>query len=161
MNFIPTLERKSAVVQAQPDRHTGLRAVAQTLDRRNADQTTIELVTEALHRLAELVYSQDAAGWVNCDPVTGKLLIPAPWGKAGRAMWGLYPSEGLTLNALLRSRQRRKGHAAWLRYDRDRRSWAVDLAAYPDLAAGLGYLGKHPLTVAEWRRFYHTGKPPR
>lgn len=161
LGIIRTLERKGAVVQAAPDRHTGLRRVAQTLDRRNADAAHVELVTEALHRLAELVYQEDGAGWVNCDPVTGRLLIPAPWGKAGRAMWGLYPSEGMTLNAILRSRQGRRGHTAWLWYDRDRRCWAVDLAAYPTMAAALEYLAAHPIAVEEWRHFYAKTRPPR
>ena len=47
---------------------------------RLADAGMVELLTEALHRLITLAYERDDAGWVNVDPVTKRLLIPAPWG---------------------------------------------------------------------------------
>lgn len=158
MSIIPTLNRKEGVVMAKPDRHTGFRAFAENLDRRLGVAATIELVTEALQRLAELAYQVDRAGWVNADPVTGRLLIPAPWGKAGMGKWGLYPSEGRTLRAILQNRQFRKGHVPLFVYDFERRCWGVNLHDYPDLRSAAGYLWAYPLTVEEWRRFYTTGK---
>ena len=151
-NIVRTLERKTPIVQAAPDRHTGLRGVSENLSRRLVDQATIELLTEALHRLVVLAYDADAAGFVNVDGVTGRLLIPAPWGRAGRAKWGLYPSEADTLRHILRGRQA-TGLALFV-YDRGRRSWLVNLADFPTQRHALAYLKKHPIGVEEWRVAY-------
>ncbi len=127
---VQTLARKIQPATAAPERHTGLRALADNLSLRLADAGTVELLTEAVHRLITLAYERDDAGWVNVDPVTKRLLIPAPWGHAGRAVWGLYPSEADTLRAMLKTRQRGR-YAPLFTYDRSRRSWLVALSHYP------------------------------
>lgn len=152
-NIIPTLQRKAPIVAAKPKRHTGLRAVAEQLDRRLVDAATIELLTEALHRLAVLCYEQDAAGFVNVDGVTGRILIPVPWGRAGRSRWGLYPSEADTLRSILRER-RKSNTAPLFVYDRARRSWLLNLGGYVDLRAALHYLKTQPISVEEYRLHY-------
>jgi hypothetical protein len=146
-----TLRRKDPLVVARPARHKGgPRRIADNLSRRLADGATVELLTEALHRLVALVYEQDAAGWVNADPVTGRILIPVPWGRLGKRKWGLYPSEADTLRSILR--ERRKGPAAPLfMYDAGARSWLVALAEYPTAGAALAYLRQRPITVDEYR----------
>jgi hypothetical protein len=147
--IVRTLARKEPIVKAQPDRHTGLRGVAENLSRRLYDEATIELLTEALHRLVSLAYEADAAGFVNIDGVTGRLLIPAPMGKAGHKLWGLYPSERKTLGRILRVRQE-AGDALFV-YDRGRRAWCVNLAHYPTRRAALAYLQQHPIGLEEYR----------
>lgn len=151
--IIHQLARKGAIVAAQPDRHTGLRAVAERLDRRLVDAATIELLTEALHRLAVLCYEQDAAGFVNVDGVTGRILIPVPWGRAGRSKWGLYPSEGDTLRSILHHR-RKSNTAPLFVYNRQRRAWFVNLEHYPDRSAAFEYLKRNPISVEEYRLHY-------
>ena len=147
--IVRTLARKEPVVKAAPERHTGLRGVAENLSRRVYDQATVELLTEALHRLVALAYEADAAGFVNVDGVTGRLLIPAPMGKAGHKQWGLYPSERKTLGIILRGRQA-AGNGLFL-YDRGRRAWCVNLAQYPTRRAALAYLKHRPIELEEYR----------
>jgi hypothetical protein len=43
-----TLARKEGVSNAQPERHTALRAAAENLSRRNVDYAVCELLNEAL-----------------------------------------------------------------------------------------------------------------
>lgn len=145
------MARKEQPATAHPARHTGLRAAVDNLSLRLADAGTVELLTEALHRLVTLAYERDDAGWVNVDPVTRRLLIPAPWGRAGRARWGLYPLEADTLRAMLKTRMR--GRAAPLfAYDKLRRAWLVELGHYPAEAEARAYLDAQPLTVEEFRQ---------
>ena len=88
-----TTERKQKLSIAAPKRHTGLRAVAESLSLRNVDGAVCELMNEALARLVLLAYEQDAGGFCNMDEATGKLLIPLPWGRNGAAQWGMRPQE--------------------------------------------------------------------
>ncbi len=148
--LVHTLTRKERIVDAQPGRYGYLRAAADTLDRRLVDAATVELLAEALYRLVDLVYSQDAAGWVTVDGATGRILIPAPWGRAGRSAWGLYPSEGDTLRSILRHRRRGPVPPLWV-YNRERRAWFVNLEAYPDLRSALAYLKAQPIGIEEYR----------
>ena len=153
MNFgiTRTLARKEDVIAAAPDRHTGLRGVAKNLSLRLVDKATIELLTEALCRLVVLAYDHDRAGYIKIDGVTGRLLIPAPWRRAGRSKWGLYPSEADTLRLILQGRMRPKAVAPLFVYDKGRRSWLVNLDAYPDEAAAQAYIERYPISVEEFR----------
>jgi len=150
--IVKTLERKTPIVQADPPRHSGLRGVAQNLSRRLIHGATIELLTESLHRLVVLVYDQDGAGYINMDGVTGRLLIPVPWGRNGRSLWGLYPSEGIALGYILRQRQA-TGVALFV-YDRNRRTWSVNLEDCPTQRAALTYLKSYPIRQEEFRLAY-------
>lgn len=152
LRIIKTMDRKTPIVKATPDRHIGLRNLAVNLSRRLYDQATIELLTEALCRLVTLAYDADAAGYVNIDGVTGRLLIPAPWGRSGRSLWGLYPSEGDTLRLILRGRQS-TGDSLFV-YDRGRRSWLVNLHDYPDVQRALAYWKECPISGEEYRLAY-------
>jgi hypothetical protein len=149
MTIVKTLERKTPIAEAAPNRYMGLRNVAASLDRRLADQATIELLTEALHRLVVLVYAQDSMGFVNVDGITGRILLPVPMGRAGRSIWGLYPSEGDALRTILRGRQA-AGSALFL-YDRGRRCWLLNLAEFANQRAALAYLKHCPITLEEFR----------
>ncbi len=150
--IVKTLERKTPILQAAPPRHTGLRGVAQNLSRRLLYAGTIELLTESLHRLIVLCYEQDGAGYLNMDGVTGRLLVPAPWGRAGRSLWGLYPSEGIALGCILRQRQ--AAGVALFVYDRNRRAWLVNLEDCPNKRAALAYLKAYPISQEEFRLAY-------
>lgn len=159
--IIRTLKRKSAILETVPNRHTGLRAIADNLDRRLTYQAHIELLTEALHRVVTLVYARDAIGMIHADETTGRILIPVPWGRAGRSMWGLYPSEGDTLKIILRSRQAIGG--SLFLYDRERRAWCVNLAEYPTERDAFAWLKDYPITAIEFRaaQLKALGKAPR
>jgi hypothetical protein len=146
------MRRKGAIVGADPQRHSGLRGVTQDLSRRLVHGATIELLTEALHKLVTLCYEHDRAGFVNICSITGRLLIPAPMGRAGRVRWGLYPSEGIALGIILRERQ--AAGVALFVYDRSRRAWLVNLEDFHNRRTALAYLKSFPISVEEFRLAY-------
>lgn len=148
-----TMERKQRLSLAQPHRYSAIQRATQALSRRNADAATVELFSEAMQRLTLLAYEQDEDGYCNIDPITNRLVIPVPWGKAGHKRWGLTPSESVVLREMIQRRQiGRDGRAPglWL-YDRARRAWRVNLYDFDTLADGQHYWKRWPLTVGEYR----------
>lgn len=144
-----TMARKQRLSVAAPERHTGLRAVAESLSLRNVDQAVCELLNEALARLLVLAYEQDAGGLCNVDAATGKLLIPLPWGRNGYARWGLRPQEANILREILFAWQ---GEASsLLAYDRTRRSWYVNLAEYANIHLAKRWLTQHQVSITVYR----------
>jgi hypothetical protein len=149
-----TMERKTALSTTEPQRHTTLRAAADSLSLRNADAAIVELYMEAMQRLTLLAYETDAHGYCNIDPATSKLLIPAPWGRAGHLRWGITPSESVVLREMVQRRQiGRDGRppGLWL-YDSTRRCWRLNLYDFDTLADAQRYWKKFALTVAEYRQ---------
>lgn len=147
------LARKGQVMQAAPQRHMSLRRAAEALSRRNADQAVVELMMEALQRLTLLAYEQDAYGYCNIDPVTHRLLIPAPFGRAGHKRWGITGTEAVILREMMQQRQAQtedRPPGLWL-YDRTRRCWLLNLFDYDTLADGQHYWQRWALTVPEYR----------
>ncbi len=151
--IVVTVARKGEIAQAAPARHTSLRHAAETLSRRNVDAALVELFGEAVQRLTLLAYEQDPNGYCNIDPATGKLLIPAPWGRAGHKRWGITPSESVVLREMIQQRQLGwKGRAPGLwRYDQSQRTWRLNLYDFDTLADAQRYWERWPLTVAEYR----------
>jgi hypothetical protein len=148
------LERKAAISTAAPERHTVIQRVAEALSRRNADAAIVELFSEAVQRLTQLAYERDDDGaWSNIDAVTWRLLIPAPWGRAGHRSWGITSTESVVLREMIFSRQAQedgRGPGLWL-YDRARRAWRLNLFDYDQPADGLRYWQRWPLSVADYR----------
>ena len=97
--ILATLERKPAITTTTPARFTAIRQAAEVLNRRNADAAIVELFSEAMQRLTLLAYEQDEAGYCNIDPVTWRLLIPAPHGRSGYRRWGISRRESDALRA--------------------------------------------------------------
>ena len=152
--IVVTVARKGEVGQAAPARHTTLRNAAEALSRRNFDGATVELFMEAMQRLTLLAYEVDADGYCNVDGVTGRLLIPAPFGRLGYKRWGLRRIESTLLREMIQQRQ--IGHngrspGLWL-YDRTQRTWRLNLYDFNTLADGQRYWQRWPLTVAEYRQ---------
>jgi hypothetical protein len=148
--IVSTVSRKYSIAQSAPARHTGLRKAAEALSRRNVDAAVCELLNEALARLVQLCYEQDAAGLCNVDAQTGKMLIPLPWGRLGHAKWGLRPIEGIILRQVLFDWQ--NGNNNLFHYDRSRRAWFVDLYNYANVHLAHQWLTQHQVTVAMYRR---------
>lgn len=156
-NILQTFTRKDAIAQTSPQRHTSIQRAAEALSRRNVDQATTELLNEALARLVLLTYERDDTGsFCNVDGATGKMMIPLPWGKAGYAKWGLSPSEADTMRRIMFIRQR-VGLPLFF-FDRNRRSWFVNLADYPDGAVVLAQLKEWEIGVGEYREARGRGR---
>jgi hypothetical protein len=143
------LQRKAEVAKSAPERHTGLRAIAEELSLRNVDGATCELLNEALARLVHLAYEVDAGGLCNVDAVTGRFLIPLPWGRNGHSQWRLRRQEGNILREILFAWQ--KEQPALLLYDRSRRAWFVNLSAFGSIGIAKAWLRAHPVTIPLYR----------
>jgi hypothetical protein len=146
--IISTVSRKGSIAKVQPQRHTALRTAAEKLSRRNADQAICELFGEALMRLVDLCYEEDAGGYCNIDQVTNRILIPLPWGKSGHSQWGIRIQEANILRRILVLRQRQPG---LFLYDTMRRAWRVNLYDFPSRDVAMSYLIRQPVSIAEYR----------
>lgn len=150
MNQITTtLERKVELSQVAPQRAVSLRAAAQAISLHNIDMAACELLNEALARLVELCYQQDAGGYCNVDNATGRILIPLPHGRAGHAKWGLRPQEANVMREVLFAWE--QDAPPLLTYDRLRRSWYVMLRDYGNMHLAKRWLTKHQIGIGEYR----------
>lgn len=153
--ILANLERKAAISNSDPERHTTIQRAAEALSRRNADAAIVELFAEACQRLTQLAYERDDDGaWSNIDPVTWRLLIPAPWGRAGHRSWGITRTEAELLREMIQCRQLQtdsRPPGLWL-YDRARRTWRLNLFDFDAVADGQSYWRRWPLRVTELRQ---------
>lgn len=147
--------RKGEVMAAQPKRHTPIRAAAEQLTRRNVAQAKAELCSEALWAAVALAYETDNSGVLcNTDPVSGRLLLPAPWGRQGYLKWGLRYTESVLLRAILRGLQQTAAEPPVLVYDPLSRGWYLNIFDYPTHRQALAWLEHHPITASAWRGAY-------
>lgn len=144
-----TIERTEEVAAARPARYASLRSVAQSLSKRNADAAICELLNQALASALDLAYETDDHGLINIDNVTGKILFPLPWGRAGFVRWGLRQREADALRWIMLeyARAAGRGMAALFVYDRAGHAWRVNLADYPDRAAAAAWARRYAVTV--------------
>ena len=152
--IVRTVERKGDIAKTAPQRHTALRYAAEALSRKNVDAALVELFMEAMQRLTLLAYERDADGYCNIDGITGRLLLPAPFGRLGHKRWGLTRVESTLLREMIQQRQiGRNGRAPglWI-YDRTQRTWRLNLYDFDTLADGQRYWQRWPLTVQEYRQ---------
>ena len=142
------LARTEAIVQAQPDRHSPLRAVAQSLTRRGVAVAKVELVNTALAAFTEILFDVDPDGVEpNLDP-DGRLLIPAPWGRAGGRLWGLRNTEQRAFAWLMRRRSESQNQPLYI-YDVEGRQWLLG-RGYTRRSA-MAYVRTMEVTLPEWR----------
>lgn len=142
------LARTEAIVQAQPDRHSPLRSVAQSLSRRGVAVAKVELVNTALAAFTEILFDVDPDGVEpNLDP-DGRLLIPAPWGRAGGRLWGLRNTEQRAFAWLMRRRSEEQNTPLYV-YDVEGRQWLLG-RGYTRRSA-MAYVRTMEVTLPEWR----------
>lgn len=149
-NILHALERKTAISTATPERHSALRAAAESLSRRNVDAATCEVLNEALSRLVQLTYEVDAGGLCNIDGATGRILIGVPMGRNGHRAWGLRPQEANILRQILFDWQVQDAPAL-LFYDSSRRSWFVHLSEFGSIGIAKAWLRSHQISVGVYR----------
>ena len=153
--IVKRVERKGELLAAQPKRHTPLRQAAETLTRRNIAGAEAELLSEALWRAVQVLYEQDSSGSLcNVDPVSGRVLLPLPWGRMGHRRWGLRYLESVVLRAILRDFQQAASEPPLLIYDPLSRGWYLNFFDYASHRQALGWLERHPITASAWRSAY-------
>ncbi|MDI9547711.1 MAG: hypothetical protein QM346_08915 [Chloroflexota bacterium] len=127
-----------------------MRTAAGALSRRTLFAAKAALLMRRLHEFTALLYERDAAGEpVNVDALDGRILIPAPWGRAGYAQWGLVPSERDILRSIVRGRRDR---LFW--YDALSRAWHVNVDRYPTAAAAHEAIERDAITPEAWHAAY-------
>lgn len=142
------LARTEAVTDAQPERYAPLRVVAQNLSRRGVAVAKVELVNAALLAFTETIFETDPDDTLPNVDHDGRVLIPAPWGRAGGKMWGLRATEQRAFSWLMRQRSEVQNQPLYV-YDAEARCWL--LGRNYGKRAALTYLRNLPVTLAEWR----------
>lgn len=150
-----TLERSHTALDTAPQRHTlpRLADVAESLSRAGLAAAHAELCNAALQQLARLAYQTDTDGKPANVDLDGRLLVPAPFGKAGYKKWGLRRREADVLRQILMARQTpQQGRAVPLfTYGEDTRSWYVNVQDYPTEAHAMAYIRQFGITSREFK----------
>lgn len=155
MDLKELVERVGDIRNAQPSKHVRERVqeAAQQLSRAGDMQMRVELANEALLAFVSILYDADGDGApANIDPVTWRLLIPAPWGSGGWKKWGLRSWEARILRQLLLIRNEARKHVDLFDYNAVSRSWHLNATDYGSIEAAHAYLKHYPVTLEEWRK---------
>ena len=127
---------------------------AAELSRAGSNQTRVELLQEAVLAMTKLCYEADPDGQpANIDSRTYRLLVPAPWGRAGWKRWGLRAWEAEILRQILIVRCQMRRVEPLFDYNTEARTWHVNMQHYSRLDLALMYWKQNPITLKEWRRF--------
>lgn len=149
------VERGATIDEARVLRHSRQRLhdVSEQLTRKGMMNAQVMLTNSAVDKMIGLVYQTEPDGdFANVDMGDYRLLIAAPWGKAGHRYFGLYPTEMRILNAHMRAVQDDRNelrYAPLFMYDN--RHWYLNLHDYPDLAVAVNYWRKCKLSLAKWK----------
>ena len=126
--------------------------VAAQLSRRGRLAASAELCNEAVVSLLRLAWQADTDGCAaNVDQVTGRLLIPAPWGDNGYRAYGLRSTEGRALRAYMLDLQNYQAAGAPIfTYDPTTRSWYLNIFDHKSGSA-LEYWERWGLNASAYR----------
>ena len=127
--------------------------VAAQLSRRGRLAASAELCNEAVTQLLRLAWQADTDGYAaNVDQVTGRLLVPAPWGDGGYLRWGLRSTEARALRAHMFNLQGKQGAGAPIfTYDPAARSWYLNIFDHTP-ESSLAYWVKWGLSDKQYRQ---------
>lgn len=109
-------------------------------------------VNDCLMRLTELIYMASEDGERdNVDPVTGRILVPKPWGSGGRVHFGLSRrTADIMRRCLLHKRPSRRPLLYF--YVGDANDWYVNLTEYPTLEWAMKWVKHEQIGLSEWRQ---------
>ena len=104
-------------------------SVAATLSLRGQMKARAELCNEAVGVLIQLCYEADTDGGpANVDVVSGRILIPLPWGERGHRRYGLRSTEQRALRRYMLDLQDHKpAGAPVFSYDPTSRNWYLNI----------------------------------
>lgn len=124
---------------------------AQALDKSGDNQQRVELLNEACMALANILYNTDPAGrYANIDERTHRIIVAAPWGKAGWRRWGLRSWEADVLRKILGSRAQSQRVAPVFDFNVETNQWYLNIYDYPTAEKALHYWKRHPVTLNEF-----------
>lgn len=154
MELNTLIERTVEIRQALPSPNVKQRLAqaAQELSLAGSNQMRVELLNESILALTKILYECDPDGRpANVDHVTHRLLIPAPWGRAGWKRWGLRYWESEILRKILIVRGQMERVKPLFDYNDESRTWHLNLATYPRLDLALMHWKANQITLREWR----------
>ena len=126
--------------------------ISHSLTRKGAAQAKAELLNVAVEKAINLLYQLEPDGYPANVDEDGRILIPLPWGSAGRPMYGLRRGEGDTLRRYVQFLETQKRPAPRLFYF-ERRAWWLDGFTYPTAPDALAYWRLVSVNASIWRRF--------
>jgi hypothetical protein len=146
--LVPSIIRRfETVAETLAGAHTPLRQPSEGASQYTLWAARAELSMQAIAGACKALAETDENGKpINFDALTGRCLIPLPWGRAGASKWGLRSSEQKTLTRIMRARSMLPGAL----FEYDRQCWHV--APGFSLPAARRYLERQPITVGEYRR---------
>lgn len=121
---------------------------AQSLSRKGAMKASAELCNAAMSRLIELLYEVDDTGLRANVDLTGRLLIPAPWGDSYQR-YGLRATEAAVLGLHVRKLSEHATVPPLLIYDEEIRAWLLN-ADYATQAAATAYWQRCQLGAGDY-----------
>lgn len=126
--------------------------VAEALSRRGQMKARAELCNEAVGALIRLCYEADTDGFAaNVDTVTGRILIPLPWGERGYQKYSLRSTEQRVLRRYMLDLQDHKpAGAPVFAYDPTSRCWYLNFHDHNGTGA-VAYWEKWGLNETSYR----------
>jgi hypothetical protein len=129
-------------------------AAAAELSNAGNNQARVDLLQEAALAVTKLCYECDPDGTpCNVDGKTYRLLVPAPWGKAGWRRWGLRDWEAGIMRQILIVRGQMQRVAPLFDYNAESRTWHVNMQGYGRLDLALVYWKQNPIQLKDWRLY--------
>lgn len=124
---------------------------AQYIDAAATNQMRVETLNESVLAFTVTVYQSGADGRLAfVDDRTWRLLIAAPWGRAGWRYWKLRAWEGEILRKILFLRAEARRAAPLFDYNSEARTWHLNIGQYPALADGMEYWRRRPIALDEF-----------
>ena len=125
---------------------------AQELSLAGSNQARVELLNESVMALTKVLYDAEPDGALaNIDARTHRLLIPAPWGRAGWKRWGLRAWEAEVMRQILIVRGQMERVKPLFDYNEESRTWHLNLGSYPRLDMAMMHWKSNQITLREWR----------
>lgn len=155
MELEKIFERAVEIRQALPTPNIKQRMAdaAAELNRAGENQKRVELLQEACLAITKLCYEIEPDGHpANVDHGTHRLLIAAPWGRAGWKRWGLRAWEAEILRQILIVRCQMRRTDPLFDYNTESRTWHINYHDFGRMDQALMYWKANPLTLKEWRR---------
>lgn len=108
-------------------------------------------------RFLLLCYETDDTGMCNIDQVTGRILIPTPWGRLGHIPYGLRRLEADVLRRVLfRWSEPTANRIPVWTYDPGGRSWALNIYDYPQFDDARPYVQMREITAQIFAELHAT-----
>ncbi len=134
--------------------------IATHLSRKGAAAASAEICNGRVNVLIELAYQEDETGPCNRDPLTGRLLVPVPWGRK-RTVYQLRATEADILRRHMMGLARAARPVPLFLYDGDTRCWYLNQWDYPDYQRAVLYWEICSLSAKGYRNHADTLRAER